>query len=205
MNAISGTRELIFDAFIEQISTFGYEEVSMRDIADKVGIKVASIYNHYESKQNILEIIYEYYSEHYFDNRKPLDYMKKMIEGAGAAEIIRTFARTFETEDQKKYVRMILITKIVNMRLFQDTAANKMFAEHNEDDIQYVVNVLKHGVEIGRIDPAFDLEYFAVVLLDSYMMMGIKAFAGTEYQVGQLEHESRLLAMITRLFESALI
>ena len=204
MNELSGTKELIFDTFIELTSSLGYENVSMRDMADKVGIKVASIYNHFESKQNILEFAYDYYSRHYYDNRKPLDVMKKIIETANVEEIIRAFARTYETEDQKKYVRMILITKIVNMRLFQDKDANAMFAEHNKNDVEYVVNVLKHGIEIGRMDPAFDLETFADVLIDSYIMMGIKAFAGTAYKVGQLDQEKQLLAMLSRLLSTAL-
>jgi len=100
------------------ISTLGYENVSMRDIAMKVGIKVPSIYNHFESKQKILDDVYDYYSIHYFDHRLPVEDMKEFITTASAYEIVRTFARTYESEDQKKYVRMILITKIVIMRLF---------------------------------------------------------------------------------------
>ena len=205
MIEITGTKEIIFDSFIEMTSSLGYENVSMRDIAEKVGIKVASIYNHFESKQKILDCVYEYYSIHYFDNRMPIEEMKKMIENASAGEIVRTFARTYESSDQKKYVRMILITKIVYMRLFQDSVANKMFSEHNMDDSQYVVDVLRHGIEIGRIKPDFDAEAFFDVLIDSYTMMGIKAFAGTAYRVGQLDVEKRLIAMLTRLLEAAII
>ena len=204
MAELSETKELIFDAFIELTSALGYETVSMRDIARKVGIKVPSIYNHFEGKHRILEYVYDYYKKHYFDNRKPIEEMKKLIETAPAPDIIRTFARTYETDDQKKYVRMILITKIINMRIFQDPAANTIFDEHNKDDIGYVINVLQHGVDQGRIDPSFDLETFAIVLIDSYTMMGIKAFAQISYQVGQLDQEKSLLAMLSRLLASAI-
>ena len=204
MTEFSGTKELIFDVFIEMTSSLGYENVSMRDIAGKVGIKVSSIYNHFEGKQSILDVVYDYYRKHYFDNQKPLDFMKKLVETASAGEIVRTLARTFENEDQKKYVRMILITKIVYMRLFQDTVANTITAEHNKSDVEYVVNVLKHGIDIGRIDPDFDLETFANVLIDSYTMMGIKAFAGTAYKVGQLDQEKLLIDMLSKLLSTAL-
>ena len=36
MNELSGTKELIFDVFIALTSAFGYENVSMRDIAKKL-------------------------------------------------------------------------------------------------------------------------------------------------------------------------
>jgi len=78
MEKLSGTKELIFDAFVEMISALGYENVSMRDIAEKVGIKGSSIYNHFESKGKILECAYNYYSNHFYDNRTPVDAVKKI-------------------------------------------------------------------------------------------------------------------------------
>jgi AcrR family transcriptional regulator len=204
VDELTGTKELIFDAFVEMTSTFGYESVSMRDIAKKVGIKVASIYNHFESKQKILDFAYSYYSKHYYDNRKPVDMMKKLIETANAEELITAFAYNFDSEDNKKYVRMILITKIIYMRLFQDKAANAMFAESNINNNEYVVNVLKHGINIGRIDPAFDTVTFADILIGSIVIMGIKAFSGTAYQVGQLEQEKLIHAILARLLSTAL-
>jgi len=138
MNKIAGTKELIFDTFVEMTSTLGYETVSMRDIAEKVGIKVASIYNHFESKGKILEYAYNYYAEHLYDNRTPVDAMKKLIETASAQEIINALAFTFESDDTKKYIRMILITKIVNMRMFHDPIANAVFINTDKDNAEYV-------------------------------------------------------------------
>ena len=201
---LSGTKELIFDSFVEMISALGYENVSMRDIAGRVGIKVSSIYNHFESKTKILEYAYDYYSKHQYDNRKPVEMMKTLIETANAEEIISAISYTFETEDQKKYVRMILITKIIYMRLFQDPVANAMFAEANKNNAEYVVSILKHGVSIGRIECGFDLETFAGIFIGSRQIMGIKSFAAKDYSVGQLEQEKRISALIARLLSSVL-
>ena len=204
MNELSGTKELIFDVFVEMTSRLGYENVSMRDIADKVGIKAASIYNHFETKAKILEEVYNYYSIHQYENRKPVDMMKKLIETAGPEEMIRAFTYTFETEDQKKYVRMILITKIIYMRLFQDPAANAMFAESNKNNAEYVISILKHGIEAGRVESGFDIETFADILIGSMTVMGIKAFSSPAYAVSQLEQENHILALLARLLSSAL-
>ena len=204
MNELPGTKEHIFDVFLEMTSSFGYENVSVRDITKKVGIKPASMYNHFENKVKLLEYAYDYYSRHQYDNRTPVDMMKKFIETAGAEEIIRAFVYTFESEDQKKYVRMILITKIVYMRLFQDPIANAIFAEANINNTEYVTSVLKHGIDVGRIEHDFDLETFADVLIGSMIVMGIRAFASTTYTVGQLGHEKNILALYARLLSTAL-
>jgi len=204
MGKSSTTKEQIFDVFIEMASTFGYENVTTRDIAKKIGINAASIYYHFKSKEMILAYAYDYYLMYQYDNRKPVDVMKKLIETASAEEIVSTFFYTFVTEDQKKYVRMILITKIIYMRLFQDSTANTIFADNNINNAEYVIDILKHGIDIGRIAPDFDVETFADVLIGSMTIMGIKAFSGRDYVVGQLEQEKRILALLARLLSSAL-
>ena len=205
MNELSGTKERIFDTFIEMINKFGYENVTVREIAKKVGVNPASLYYHYESKEKILEHAYEYYSRHYFENRKPVEMMKKMIETADAEEFMFAMTRNFISDDHKKTVRMTLITKIIYMRLFQDTVANKMFAENNANDTKYIIDVLQRGIEIGRIQPDLDVEIFAGVLLGSMIAMGLVAFADPDYTVGLLDHEARVRSMLARLFASALL
>ena len=204
MDGLAGTKELIFDTFVEMTSRLGYENVSMRDIADKVGIKVASIYNHFEGKGKLLEYAYEYYSRHHYDNRNSVELMKILIETANAEEIIRAFSYNFMTDDRKKYVRMILITKIIYMRLFQDNIANDIFTETNMNNSEYIVSVLKHGIETGRINSNFDLETFADILIGSRTIMGIKSFAQKDYTVSQLDQERKILALISLLLSTAL-
>lgn len=54
-------KEKIFNVSIDLFSQFGYDGVSIRQIAREVGIKESSIYNHYRSKESILDSILEYY------------------------------------------------------------------------------------------------------------------------------------------------
>ena len=54
------TKEKIFDVSLDLFSKKGYDSVSLREIADNVGIKKSSIYSHYESKEAILMDIFEY-------------------------------------------------------------------------------------------------------------------------------------------------
>jgi AcrR family transcriptional regulator len=55
------TKEKIFDVALDLFSKKGYDSVSLREIADSVGIKKSSIYSHYSSKEAILMDIFEYF------------------------------------------------------------------------------------------------------------------------------------------------
>ena len=51
------TKQEILDAALELFSVKGYEATSLSMIADAVGIRKASLYSHYESKQAILDAL----------------------------------------------------------------------------------------------------------------------------------------------------
>lgn len=54
------TKERIFEASLELFSQKGFDAVSMREIAEAVGIKKASLYSHFSSKDELLEKLFEY-------------------------------------------------------------------------------------------------------------------------------------------------
>ena len=56
------TKEKIFDVSLDLFSKKGYDSVSLREIAEEVGIKKSSIYSHYSSKEAILMEIFEYFT-----------------------------------------------------------------------------------------------------------------------------------------------
>ena len=54
------TKERIFDIAINLFAKNGFDSTSMREIAETVGIKKASMYSHFKSKDEILEKIIDY-------------------------------------------------------------------------------------------------------------------------------------------------
>ena len=66
-------KEKIFNVSIDLFSQYGYDGVSVRQIASEVGIKESSIYNHYSNKQAILNSILEYYVEEMVSDEIPLE------------------------------------------------------------------------------------------------------------------------------------
>ena len=51
------TKQRILDKALELFSTYGYDSVSVWQIAEAVGIRAPSLYNHYPGKQAIFDAI----------------------------------------------------------------------------------------------------------------------------------------------------
>lgn len=67
------TKDKILNVSIDLFSEFGYDGVSVRQIAAEVGIRESSIYNHYTSKEAILKAIMDYYIEEMTRDDIPLE------------------------------------------------------------------------------------------------------------------------------------
>ena len=59
------TKHKILDAALNLFSVKGYDGVSVKDIAEQVGIKDSSLYKHYLSKQEIFDRLVEHMYEEY--------------------------------------------------------------------------------------------------------------------------------------------
>lgn len=67
------TKDKILEVSIDLFSQFGYDGVSIRQIAGEVGIRESSIYNHYPNKQSILNAILDYYIEEMVRDEIPIE------------------------------------------------------------------------------------------------------------------------------------
>ncbi len=57
MGNFKGTKKKIYEVAIKLFAKKGYKATSMREIAKEVGIAVSAIYNHFKSKEEILDAI----------------------------------------------------------------------------------------------------------------------------------------------------
>lgn len=65
MEAAMTTKEKIIQESLRLFSSRGYDGVSMREIAAAVGIKGASIYNHFKGKEDIFQAIFQEMTKQY--------------------------------------------------------------------------------------------------------------------------------------------
>jgi len=127
-------KEKIFEKSIDLFSEYGYDGVSIRKIAGAVGIKESSIYNHYKSKEAILDAILAYYINEMTKDEIPLnkasdnldkslDYFYKAgvdlytskLNDVKMMKITRIiFVETYHNEKIRKFVKTAIVDAAIN-------------------------------------------------------------------------------------------
>lgn len=116
------TKESISSCAARLFRKKGYPATSMRDIADKVGIKAASIYNHYRSKQILLEELLLDVANRFTEgmdkvkhtNLSPREKLEKLIDGHVEIAVHQTDASALitgewvhlESEAREQYLQL---------------------------------------------------------------------------------------------------
>ncbi len=113
-------KQRIFDVSVDLFSEYGYDGVSIRQIASEVGIKESSIYNHYKSKEAILDAIMNFYIEKMLSQDIPLEDADTNLDRgfdyfyqAG----LEAFATHLKDEKMSKITRIILIESYHNEKI----------------------------------------------------------------------------------------
>jgi AcrR family transcriptional regulator len=159
----SRTKERIMDAAINLFSERGYDLVSMRDIAQIVGIKAASIYNHFPSKRDILKAMYEF---HALENKlatPALETLLSMAETEPLPEVLTKMKYVYPPEIHEKMDRILMTA---SQRVFLDKDSETFVRVHFfEHYIGIWTPLMKRLIELGRIEP-IDVDGFVRLLIN---------------------------------------
>ncbi|MFD3706426.1 TetR/AcrR family transcriptional regulator [Nocardia sp. NPDC058658] len=91
VTAGGGTKQAIRDAAVALFAAKGFEQTSLREVADVVGITKASLYYHYASKLDLLLAIIDPIIDHMRDIVEDIDAVPYDDEGIRA--VLRTYLR----------------------------------------------------------------------------------------------------------------
>ena len=155
------TKQEILEAALDLFSVQGFEATSISQIASAVGIRKASLYSHFESKQAILDAIVkdvlEQYAEHSIfartDWENPSVTMEKQVLTSDtASQMILGQIRYILHDPHISKARKMLV-----MEQFQNPELAKLQTKQNYTDVmQYftglVNHLIRHGVLAGE-DP----------------------------------------------------
>ncbi|KZX15416.1 biofilm operon icaADBC HTH-type negative transcriptional regulator IcaR [Methanobrevibacter cuticularis] len=123
MNKIS-TKEKIFNEALDLFSDKGYNEVSIREIAKKVGIKESSIYNHYLKKESILDSIFDYFMRKMNETSISQEHMEQLL--TKSPRVLYNFG-----SEQVKYQFsnpvMIKILRLIFIELYHNQKISDFF------------------------------------------------------------------------------
>ena len=124
--AKQNTKEKIFEVSIDLFSQYGYDGVSIRQIAKEVGIKESSIYNHYPSKESILDEILNYYIREMLKEEAPLMQSSQNLD-LGFDTFYRIGSERFISKLSEE--KMMKITRIFLVESYHNEKINKFLKE----------------------------------------------------------------------------
>ncbi|MFX3616910.1 MAG: TetR/AcrR family transcriptional regulator [Sporolactobacillus sp.] len=143
------TKQTIFDCALALFSQQGYNGVSMRDIARKVGIKGSSIYNHYTGKKAIMDDICQTFVHTLTYSRPPIAEIEDHLDEKSAAEVFQSFILSYGQRIDQKWTQMARL--IFSEHFYNDTAGQIFHQELIEKNVAYYVSVLNLLEQKGKI------------------------------------------------------
>lgn len=191
------TKERIIDEALTLFSTKGFKGTSVKNIADAVGIKDASLYKHYKSKQEILDTIVETMGKHIEEMSEELG-LPSDTDLVSAVAVYAKFDETMLIEFSNQiflfYLKDPFISRfwrMGNIEQYQNSEIYVMFRKlFLEDSITYqtllFAEMSKEGVFI-EADPQVMAMYFYTPIF----------FLLSKY-ANDTEHEEEALALLDK-------
>jgi len=170
------TKEKIFDTAVVLFSDVGYKEVSMRDIAAKVGIKAASIYNHYKSKENLLHSLVDFYMEHWQEYVPNTEEILLLIETIHPLEALKLLSFQFDPKMQNRMDRILFIAM---REMINDSKCEELIAKCHvkRTDLKRVLDKM---VELGKIE---QIDTAAINMIAVNYALGAAIINGTNLKL----------------------
>lgn len=114
------TKEKIIYAAIDLFSANGYSAVSIRDITRVVGIKESSLYNHFKSKDELLDVIFSMFMENVGKTSFREEEIDELLPGLEPEVFLQHHVLRFR---EKLTPTMEKIWKIIYLEQFRDKRA----------------------------------------------------------------------------------
>lgn len=155
----ASNREMIIQKSVHLFALKGYANVSMREIANEVGIKASSIYNHYSGKEALLESIFNYFRE-----KIEVDIFKELRHAEGMS-LKECLERNMQISDALFTQPMISdISKIVIKEQFHNESSRQLLlTELIQKPLKIYTDIFQKFMNEGRmkrIDPLLAAKEF---------------------------------------------
>jgi AcrR family transcriptional regulator len=150
------TKQKILTGAVNLFAVKGYTETSIRELADAVGLKGGSIYNHFRSKNAILQYILEDYSTLNSGTFNEEEIRAKLREDSTVDGIMKCFKLTFPKGKEDYYLKVLCVMLQEQHRnpLIHDFVSSQIIL-HSEYDVRVIFQILK-DLGVIRHDVDFD-------------------------------------------------
>lgn len=170
------TKEIILFEALKLFADKGYDGVTVRDIAARVGVKQSSLYKHYASKEEILACIFAEMKSNYLEMTKSV----QLPEGRDYAALAKEY-QTVGIDGLKRMCEAIflywltdekgaLFRRLLTLEQFKHSEAEKMLREFLLDGVlQHQAELFSEMIKNGYFkdgDPdVMALEFYAPIYL----------------------------------------
>ena len=161
------TKTQILNTALRLFAFSGVENVSMRDIATAVGIKAASIYNHYAGKEQIVEACYDYFLGNYNINRLTKNQYIPVLQNGTKEEVVMVTNNQFPKEIKEN---MIFAMTVLFSRIYTDAKAIDRYTRQIDDSMRFLMEFFETGIKIGRFEE-FNVRGISMLLLSARLFV----------------------------------
>lgn len=145
------TKEKIFDAAIDLFAEKGFDATSMREIAEAVGIKKASLYSHYNGKDEILEKIVEYPLSRVMAIGESDMKTEDIIAAMGVEGFMDSSGQVMESWLEEP--KMEKIFRIIHIELYHNQQVKKFYSQLWDTAYAFWESNFKIMIKQGLIKP----------------------------------------------------
>lgn len=152
---MKGRKWDLFLSAIYMFSEYGYDNVTLKDIAKKNYIQAPAIYNHFKSKDDLLETIYTFFHINWVKYHPSMDDIMSAIPYSTIPEIMHMLMFQYSDEVQAIMDKIMLIAAD---KVTSDKRAYNLIREHIYDEpAEFLRRVFGELIALNRIEH-FDIE-----------------------------------------------
>lgn len=143
------TREKILAAALDLFAQQGFSATSIRQIAQQVGVRESSIYNHFRSKDEILRTVLSSYGFGFVKTILEKDYLNRTIKDPYQFlnAIVDDIMNRWQEEEDSKFVQVLF------MEMFREASARKAYNRDLDASRTFFMQLFGKMQDEGMIKP----------------------------------------------------
>lgn len=168
------TTRQILDTTAELFARNGYDGVSVREIAEKAGIKESSLYNHFKSKSDILETLFDEFIRYVPETRPSDEEIDKLLMIMEPEEV---FKNILFHVGKSVCGTLSNTAMIINYEKFRNPRAAEMYYRYVvKEPADYYERLINKMIERKMVKPvdarimAEQYNYVSIALTKEYIM-----------------------------------
>ncbi len=178
-------KEVILKASAKLFREKGYKAASMRDLAVKVGVEAASLYNHIRSKAellhdicfNVANVFFEHINMVEATNATPIEKLETLLR-FHIQQMINDFEEVYVSDREWRYLDDPYLSNFQNQR----RSYRKRFA-----------SIIQSGIEQGQINK---IDASTAVLVILHAISGIDSWHRSTHKVSGEELEENIVTIL---------